>query len=303
MLVKASPTNKNDIYRIWKDLFSHDDHGSIDFFFEHYYDDCQTYILKENNQIISGVCVFHHPIHLKNKIIEVSYLVGIFTVEKYQQQGYMKQLLSEVLDIESHQTLMTILMAYNPKVYQSFGFKPFVDHQLVKLNASMLVPVSTMNITYQISSQQLLLVYQRFMRYFDGYKVRTVEDFDNMKKDAQSQNGKLVAYVESDEVQGYMMYIVHDKQIEILEIVYFDVDTLMRLLYFASNLSQSILVHISTKENWERIFPKAQSEIKPFLYARINDVELFNDCFSTSVYSISEVLGLLRKPLYFNEYQ
>ena len=303
MLVKANAANKIEVYRIWKQLFSHDDGGSIDFFFEHYYDNCQTYLLKENSEIISGVCVFHYPIQLMDRVIEVSYLVGIFTKEAYQQQGYMKKLLHEVLDIESHQTLMSVLMAYQPKVYQSFGFKPLVDHQIVNLSASMIPPVSTMNITYQVTSEQLLHAYNRFMHYFDGYKVRTNEDFDMMKLDMQAQQGKVVGYVEQQNLLGYMAYILHDQQIEILEIVYFDVDTLMRLLYFAANMSQSIKVHISTKEQWERIFPKANFDIKPFLFARINDIELFNDCFNSSVFSVSDIRNLVSKPLFFNEYQ
>ncbi len=303
MLVKASAANKIEIYRTWKQLFSHDDGGSIDFFFEHYYDNCQTYLLKENNEIISGVCVYHYPIQLMNQVIEVSYLVGIFTKEAYQQQGYMRKLLHEVLEIESHQALMSVLMAYQPKVYQSFGFKPFVDHQIVNLSASMIPPVSTMNITYQVSGEQLLHAYNRFMHYFDGYKVRTKEDFEVLKLDMQAQQGKVVGYVEQQNLLGYMAYILHDQQIEILEIVYFDVDTLMRLLYFAANMSQSIKVHISTKEQWEQIFPKANFDIKSFLFARINDVELFNDCFNSSVFSVSDIKNLLSKPLFFNEYQ
>ncbi len=303
MLVKANVADKTNIYHIWKQLYSHDDGGSIDFFFEHYYDECQTYLIKENDEIISGVCVFHHPIHLMNRILEVSYLVGIFTIESHQQQGYMKKLLHQVLDVESHQTLMTFLMAYQPKVYQSFGFKPLVDHQIVSLSGSMISPVSTMNITYQVSSEQLLSVYRRFMSYFDGYKARTTQDFDSLKLDMQAQHGKVVGYVEKDNLLGYMAYILHDQQIEILEITYFDVDTLMRLLYFASNINQSIKVHISAQERWERIFPKANIDIKPFLYARVNDIELFNDCYNSSVLSVSEIKNLVKKPLFFNEYQ
>ena len=303
MITKASTHDKTEIYRIWKSMFAFDDHGSIDFFFANYYDMCQSYVLKVDQEIVSGVCVFTLPMKLNSKVIDVSYLVGIFTKEQYQRQGYMKKLIDEVLDICAHNTLLTILMAYNPKVYEPFQFEPFIDHQIVQLTGSMISKVSTMNVTYQIESKQLLGAYNRFMNYFDGHKKRTVSDFDIIKKDMQAQHGKLVGYVENNEVLGYMMYIVHDQQIEILEIVYFDVDTLMRLLYFASNISYAIKVHISTKENWKSIFPKATMEKVSFLYGKINDVSLFNDLYNSSIQSISEIPSLLKKSLYFNEYQ
>ncbi len=303
MIIKASAKYKTEIYRIWKNVFAHDDHGSIDFFFAHYYDECQTYIIKNEREIISGVCVFTVPIHLFSKVIYVSYLVGIFTKEDYQRKGYMKTLLHEVLDICSNNTLISVLMAYNPIVYEPLGFVPFINHQIVQLSSSMITPVSTMNVTYQVESEQLLKAYNKFMNYFDGYKSRNSQDFDVLKEDLQSQHGKLVGYIENQEVLGYMMYVVHDQQIEIIEIVYFTVDTLMRLLYFASNINSNIKVHISTKENWKGIFPKATVENQEFLYGRINDVALFNDLFNTSIQSLSEIDQLVNKPLFFNEYQ
>jgi len=289
MIIKASASNKEEIYRIWKNVFAHDDHGSIDFFFNHYYDQCQTYVIKNEHEIISGVCVFTQPIHLLSKVIYVSYLVGIFTKEDYQRKGYMKTLLSEVLDVCSNNTLLTILMAYNPSVYKSFDFVPFVDHQIVQLSSSMISLVSTMNVTYQVDSDQLLMAYNNFMKHFDGYKKRDVKDFDLLKEDLQAQHGKLVGYVEKQQVLGYMMYIVHDQQIEILEIVYFNVDTLMRLLYFASNISGNIKVHISTQENWKKYFLKQRWKVNLF-YMEKSMILHYSMIYTTHPFSLYQKL-------------
>ncbi|NLA79030.1 MAG: GNAT family N-acetyltransferase [Erysipelothrix sp.] len=303
MISKAKPSDKLEIYHSWKSLFAFDDYGSIDFFFANYYDKGETYVIKTDNHIVSSVCVFEHPIHLMDKVIQVSYLVGIYTIEKYQNQGYMRKLLDGVLHINDANTLMSILMAYNPELYQSFKFEPFIDHQVVQLSKSMVPAVSTMNITYQVDSVQLLENYKRFMRYFDGYKVRTVHDFDVIKKDLQAQNGKLVGYVKDDELLGYMMYVIHDYYVEILEIVYFDVDMLMRLLYFAANINQNIKVHISTQENWKNLFPRATIETQTFIYGRINDISLFNDLYELNIQGVNDLFRLVKKPLFFNEFQ
>lgn len=303
MISKAKATDKVQIYHHWKELFAFDDHGSIDFFFNHYYDQCESYVIKKDGQVISGVCVFEMPMRLMGKVIQVSYLVGIFTATKYQNQGYMKRLLDEVLSINEANTLISILMAYNPKVYQAYRFEPFVNHQVVQLSQSMIPIVSTMNITYQVDSEDLLKAYHRFMEYFDGYKIRSKADFDLIKKDLEAQNGKLVAYIEDDQVLGYMMYVLAHHQVEILEIIYFDMDTLSRLLYFAANLNQNLKVHISTQENWKKLFNRATIEMQPFIYGRINDISLFNDLYDINIQSIKDLEHHIKKPRFFNEYQ
>lgn len=303
MFVRADAQDKASIYRIWKDVFSHDDHGTIDFFFEHTYKPENTYLIKENHEIISGCNVLTHTMMLFDQPVLVSYLVGVFTKPQYQGQGYMKQLVNQVLAMLSNQHLITVLMAYNPKVYRSLGFKEFVYHQQVQLKKAMIPALSTMNITYQVSAKQLHQAYHQFMQYFTGYKVRSVADFELLQQEALVQNGKVVAYVEDQQVKGYMVYLLQPLQVEILEIIYFETDTLLRLLHFASNLNQQVKVHISAYENWAFLFPKAIITKEPFLFARINDVYNFNECFNTTITGIDDLVVSLRKPLFFNEYQ
>lgn len=303
MLVKANAKNKDEVYRLWKMLFTSSNAGAIDFFFEHYYDQGQTYLLLRDEKIAAGVCVLHHPIAMLKRVIEVSYLVGIFTLDETHPQESVNDLLTQVLKIESNRTLMSVMMPYHSKIDASLGFNPLVNHQIVWLNANMLTPVSTMNVTYQIDNEQLVDAYSRFMQYFDGYKIRNEEDFEMLKKEVHAQHGKLVGYVENNKLLGYMVYLLHDKQIEIIEIVYFDVDTLMRMLYFASNLNHYIKVHISTQENWKKIFPKASIDEEVFVVGRINDLGLFNDCYSSTLHFSNEIVNLIDKPLFFNEYQ
>ena len=68
-------------------------------------------------------------------------------------------------------------------------------------------------------------------------------------------------------------------------------------------MNHYIKVHISTQENWKKIFPKATIDEEVFIVGKINDIGLFNDCFSTTLYLSSEITNLLTKPLFFSEYQ
>lgn len=303
MLIKATAQHKNDVYRLWKMLFSPSEQGAIDFFFEHYYDQGQTYLILDETTITAGVCVFHHPVALLDKVILTSYFVGAFSIDEVNPQEAIADLLRQVIKIESNQTLLSVIRPHYPTVVNALGFNSEVTKQIVWLNASMMSPVSTMNVTYQIDDDQLVDAYTQFMRYFDGYKIRKRNDFKSLKKEVQAQHGKLVGYVENNKLLGYMVYVLHENQVEILEIIYFDVDTLMRLLYFAANLNYHIKVHISTQENWKKIFPKATFDQETFSVFKINDIELFNDCFETTLHVDGEINSILTKPLNFNEFQ
>lgn len=303
MVVKATEALKQEIYYQWKQVFSFDDRGSIDFFFHHYFNADDCYVLLKDNQMVSALNVFKHDVMFNDKKIRVSYLVGIFTREEHQGKGYMTELLLEVLDFLSHQDLFTVLMAYHPSLYEAFGFKTVISRKKVMLTRNMIPQLSTMGITYQVSNRDLLRMYQKFTAYFTGYKVRDEAYFAKIKQDLEAQNGKLVAYLEKDQVLGYMMYTLHTTHIEVSEIVYFNSDTLYRLLNFAASLKDRMDVYVSTAENLGKLFPKAVVENVPFLMARLNDVSLFNELYQVHIHTVQEAFSMAKRPLFFHEYQ
>ena len=303
MIARADVKDKSLIYLYWKELFAHDDNGSIDFFFNHYWSENNCFVLKKNGELVSGLNVLKHDMMLNEQRLRVSFISGVFTRPQDQGKGYMTELMTEVLDVLSHQDLITMLLAYNPKVYEPFGFSTVMNKKVVHLTRSMIPKVSTMGVTYQVSSKELLAAYQKFTKYFTGFFVRDETYFDIMKKDLEAQNGKLVAYVENNQLMGYMMYTVSQLHVDIQEVVYFNSDTLYRLLNFAASLKERIDLSVSTAEDLSKLFPKALIEIKPWMMARLNDSNLFNKLFHVSVFNGQEAFMIAKKPLFNPDFQ
>ena len=127
--------------------------------------------------------------------------------------------------------------------------------------------------------------------------------FDIIKKDLEAQNGRLVAYIDNNQLMGYMMYTVSQLHVDIQEIVYFNSDTLYRLLNFASSLKERIDLSVSTAEDLSKLFPKAMIEVKPWMMARLNDSNLFNKLFHVSVFNGQEAFMIAKKPLFNPDFQ
>ncbi len=303
MIARADAKDKKQIYLYWKELFAHDDNGSIDFFFDHYWSENNGFVLKKNNEIVSGCNVLKHDLMLNEQRLRISFISGVFTRTQDQGKGYMTELMTDVLDILSHQDLITMLLAYNPKIYEPLGFSTVMNKKVIHLTRSMIPQLSTMGVTYQVNSKDLLVAYQNFTKYFTGFFVRDETYFDIIKKDLEAQNGRLVGYVENNQLKGYMMYTVSQLHIDVQEIVYFNSDTLYRLLNFAGSLKERIDVSVSVAEDFSKLFPKALIEIKPWMMARLNNSNLFNKLFHVSVFNGQEAFMIAKKPLFNPDFQ
>jgi predicted acetyltransferase len=99
------------------------------------------------------------------------------------------------------------------------------------------------------------------------------------------------------------MYTISQLHVEIQEIVYFNSDTLYRLLNFASSLKERIDLSVSTAEDLSKLFPKALIEVKPWMMARLNDSNLFNKLFHVSVFNGQEAYMIAKKPLFNPDFQ
>ena len=91
-LRRAKDEEKALIYRWWKGIFAEDDGGHSDYYFEHYYQSKQSYALVDDkDELISSCQVHTKTLMFNQKPLQVSLIVGVFTLPKYRKQGYMKE--------------------------------------------------------------------------------------------------------------------------------------------------------------------------------------------------------------------
>jgi predicted acetyltransferase len=301
---KAKLEDRQRIEKAYRDIFSHDDGGHSDFYFKEAFELHNCFILVDEHDELYSACQVHtKTLILASKPLRASMIVGLFTLEKHRHQGYMKELLTKVIDVLSHQELITLIQSYVPNIYQAYGFEAIYFRQHLTLNPKDIPVVSPSGTTTLVEAQDLLNLYKTFVSRFDGYHRRALADFEKLKHEVAAQNGKLIAYGSNQGLEAYACVFFEKDKVVIDELIYMNAQALMKVLNTVTSLNQVIELRISHKEQLLKLFPKAKSENIQYTYARLNSAKHFNELYHANVRSIQEAFSLAEKPLWFRENQ
>ena len=303
MIREAKAEEKREIFELWKSSYPNENQRYLSFYFRSLFDKGTTLIQEQDNQIISSLQMNEHILSFHNRKIAISYLLGISTLPDYRRRGHMRLLMESALDEASHSHLITLIKAFNPKLYAPYGFDTVYIHKSYLIKPEDLHKVSTLHTQKEATAPQLLHAYQRFTSRFDGAYVRDEQYFEYLLEELELKEKQLIVY--RDPVQGvlgYLIYKVVKDEIMVKEAVYMESIQLMRMLKAIELPDKEMIVEVSDKERLEKIFPLAIGKRQGFMMARINDYELFNKYFNTDVKSPKEAYAFLKKPLWLHEY-
>ncbi|AMC92550.1 hypothetical protein AOC36_00635 [Erysipelothrix larvae] len=304
MLDKARSEEKNLIHKYWKEAFHHQDGGSINAYFNHHYKDDESYVYRGNDgSIISSAQVRSKVLSLHDKKIRVSYITGLLTRPEYQGQGYMKKFMEALLDELSQKDIVTLLSAYEPKIFSNFGFEPVIEDYEYNINARSMFEFGIDGILLNPEAKDLKRVYETFTQHFTGYFVRTLEDFELLKKEYAAKNGKIVGLTVDNILVGYAAYIQHNGYVEVKECCYDKSGTLMQLMSFVSRGQTRVILTTTTAEQIRKLYPESRRVKRPFLLGRINDQELFERLYHIRILSAYSAFHAYGKPLFNRDNQ
>jgi len=304
MIRIAREEEKQIIEKQWREIFAHDDHGHSDFYFKLAYQANQSYVLANDQDEIIACCQVHtHTLDFNGKPLQASFIVGVYTLPSERNKGYMKQLLTEVIDICSHKDLFTLIQAYLPNLYTPYGFEKVYQRQTLILQANQIPVMSPMGVSSHYSTDQLYEVYQKFTSHFTGYIHRSKLDFTHLQQEVSAQQGKILTYQKNGIVEAYACVFAHTDIVEVDELVYENATALLSILSALSNLQLPLHISVSIKEDLKKILPMASFEVQDYTSVRLNDVALFNELFKVHVKSAQEAFLLAKKPLWLRENQ
>ena len=303
-LRRAKDEDKALVYRWWKGIFAEDDGGHTDYYFDQLYKLNQSYLLvDEQDELISSCQVHIKTLDFNGKPLQVSFIVGIFTLPKYRGQGYMKEMLNKVIDICEHRDLLTFIQGYNPDLYVPFGFEKIYRRNHYWLDILSLPTMSPMGVTYSCSALELRDLYRQYTKHFTGYAIRNTEDFNQLLLELNALGGKLIAYQDNGKLLAYAFVYAYSNHIEIEEMVYLNSKAMMSILASLKSLNLPIRLSVSEKEDLSRIFPYANCEQSEYTNVRVNDARLLNELFKLNIKSSEAFFMAAEKPLWFRENQ
>ena len=288
---------------IWRLCFPNEDIRYTDYFFKKIFKPEYGLAYKENQTAVSCLCKIPHDIMLNGIILRASMIVGVATLPKYRNRGYMHKMMDICLDGASHSELVTLIQAYNPSLYEQFGFQIVYYHQFYELTRDNIERITNEGCAFNPSVNDMFKVYSLFVKRFNGFYIRDYDYFNNYIEEIKSQGGKIVAYYdEYGLIQGYATLLLDKQTIKIEECIYLNSVALYKLLNVALQQRHTAYLHVSANEDLSILLKGAKASRYGFTMARINDYELFNRLYGSKVNNVIDAFKLGNKPLYMNEF-
>lgn len=296
IISKALEKDQNTIHQLWREHFAFDDGGYTDFYFSNGYQANTTYLLKNDDEIISTLQVKRHTIQLGEHLLAYSFIIGIITKKEYQKLGYMRQLLNEVLKQLSYQDVITMIQGYKPEIYFPFDFKPFYYHKKITIDMKQQTFNIIGNVKLDFPEIAMFELYQSFTKYYQGYRVRPLSYYRRLNMRVLVMKEQCVCrYDAFGKLTGYAIYCIRDMLI-INELIYDDEVSVKDMLGFLQGLVDSCILYSSSSECHEKLVnnPLVEKEIDTLL--RVNDQELWNKLYGgISISTFSDI--------FLNEYE
>ena len=272
------------------------------FYFENIYKPLNTYLIKDEDKIVSTLAVNRHSLWLNNKKINVSYISSFYTLAEYHSSTYSDVLIKEVIEEMTYNDLITIIQNKNVESYEKYGFKIIYQQKNYLLSRKQIPIYPSAGITNITNIDELADLYQKFTYYFDGYFHRDKDYYRLKLKWLNDCAYKLIGYNNQyGQLEGYLIYDLASEPLVVKEIIYLNSIAFLKLISYVLNISENIILSLSNNENILKLIPTAVYNKKDYILARINDIALFNRLYNSNVKNINEAFELSGKPLFINE--
>lgn len=303
MIREIAAYEKNQVYDLWQHSLTSRNMKEMEYYFKHHFQEGSCVVVEEDGKIVSSLMSHPHVLNFNGMRLNVSQFLGVATLADYRRRGNMRELMESALDEASHNTLITFIHAFYPKLYERFGFQVVYERKSYCIYANDLVHIHPINTTQEVTAEELFQAYRRFIIHFDGTYERSISYYEHILTQVKNKTKNLIAYRDQNgEVSGYLIYEVVRNDLYVREAIYRNAMSLQRMMKKILERREYLILEVSGNEQIEKIFPLAVGKRSAYMMARINHVPLFNKLYCTNIKNAQDAYKLLRRPLWMHEF-
>ena len=284
----ARATDKNQIVSLWNYCFE-DGEDFVKYYFENVYDENNTIIIEENDEVLSALQLNKYTIDLRDNKYDVSYVVGVSSKPEVRGLGYMKHLMAYTLEeLYKNGEIVSLLMAIDYRLYKRYGFDHCYDQIQYNLRTDELLGFrlsSKLRKAMFEDAETLSRIYTKAMESLNGYAVRDEVYFNRFIKEVSSESGYI--YID-EENNSYIAYYIQGDTFFVRELIYNNISSLKSMLAYIYNHNtqcKKTVINAPVDDKIKLIIANLKTcEIKliPFMAGRVINfekyIESLNSC-------------------------
>ena len=284
----AKPIDKDQVVSVWNYCFE-DGEDFVKYYFENVYDENNTIIIEENDEVLSALQLNKYTIDLRDNKYDVSYVVGVSSKPEVRGLGYMKHLMTYTLEeLYKNGEIVSLLMAIDYRLYKRYGFDHCYDQIQYNLRTDELLGFRLSSklrkATFE-DAETLSRIYTKAMESLNGYAVRDEAYFNRFIKEVSSESGYI--YID-EENKSYIAYYIQGDTFFVRELIYNNISSLKSMLAYIYNHNtqcKKTVINAPVDDKIKLIIANLKTcEIKliPFMAGRVINfekyIESLNSC-------------------------
>ena len=284
----AKPIDKEQVVSVWNNCFE-DGEDFVKYYFENVYDENNTIIIEENDEVLSALQLNKYTIDLRDNKYDVSYVVGVSSKPEVRGLGYMKHLMAYTLEeLYKNGEIVSLLMAIDYRLYKRYGFDHCYDQIQYNLRTDELLGFRLSSklrkATFE-DAETLSRIYTKAMESLNGYAVRDEVYFNRFIKEVSSESGYI--YID-EENNSYIAYYIQGDTFFVRELIYNNISSLKSMLAYIYNHNtqcKKTVINAPVDDKIKLIIANLKTcEIKliPFMAGRVINfekyIESLNSC-------------------------
>ena len=284
----AKPIDKDQVVSVWNYCFE-DGEDFVKYYFENVYDENNTIIIEENDEVLSALQLNKYTIDLRDNKYDVSYVVGVSSKPEVRGLGYMKHLMTYTLEeLYKNGEIVSLLMAIDYRLYKRYGFDHCYDQIQYNLRTDELLGFRLSSklrkATFE-DAETLSRIYTNAMESLNGYAVRDKAYFNRFIKEVSSESGYI--YID-EENNSYIAYYIQGDTFFVRELIYNNISSLKSMLAYIYNHNtqcKKTVINAPVDDKIKLIIANLKTcEIKliPFMAGRVINfekyIESLNSC-------------------------
>ena len=236
MIRYAIEQDKPQVRALWEQGFG-DEEPYTGWYFSRVFHSERTLVHEEEGRLLSSLQLAPYLLKVKGRPVPAAYIVGVVTEESSRRRGYANALLRRALsDLKEDGRELALLYTDIPEFYEPLGFTCCYRLRRLRFSAAEASPQWEKRQPDKTSIAHCQDVYQRMCSSFDGYVLRTTDNWQTYLEDwlTDRRNGLYTGE------NAYILTDVGETSLGIKEIGYADEESLQQALTCCARLAANL---------------------------------------------------------------
>lgn len=236
----------------------------------------------DQDKLAAKLHIIPLSVSMKGEDWKMGGVAGVATYPEYRRGGYVRSLIVEALkQMQAEGQIVSFLHPFDISFYRKFGWEIVSEYKKVSLDKSHLnflptQPGKIIRYTKDGFPNELHSIYQTFCEQVNGMLIRTTDWWMNQVVDDDLQIA--VYYNSSHEANGYILYQVKGRKMDVQEMICLDYEARVGLWNFIcqhDSMVEAVSLTLLSHDPFPYYIrqPKVSMEIQPYFMARIVNVE------------------------------